>query len=70
MPCQAHVSAVPEGRIAVQGDTAKCANTCALVDAAGFLGVAAVRGAMFRSVGLDAARIVRPRIVKSSIHSR
>jgi len=41
-----------------------------LVDAAGFLGVAAVRGAMFRSMGLDAARIVRPRIVKSSIHSR
>jgi hypothetical protein len=25
---------------------------------------------MFRSMGLDAARIVRPRIVKSSIHSR
>jgi len=25
---------------------------------------------MFRSMGLDAARIVTPRIVKSSIHSR
>jgi hypothetical protein len=52
--CQALVLAGPERRIAVQDDTAKCANKCAnacvSVDAAGFPGVAAVLGAMFRSM--------------------
>jgi hypothetical protein len=35
---------------AVQDDTAKCANACALVDVAGFPGAAAVLGPMFRSM--------------------